>query len=439
MSDTKQCNFLKFNKIKKSDLISLQCYDSLLLGLLSVFFSSLFLGVCRDFPLDFFKYTIIPLSLSPFKLQKCNTKAFPVYYPAKIDFLNTLNTLYPLQFPTAILFVFFSGSIILSSIMTPNISIPWAEAFLSYELLILGFVTISARIFSRIKHGIKLYIYILSFFCVINLIINLIAYFQSLVSPFYKVYFAPTYAIVPDHWSTTAASVYAIILLSNISLNNLLHSFFFKFKNFFFIAAFNSLFWFTLVITQSRGVLIATLVACFNKYNTSRTGYIFGSSLLLLLLAIMLHISPDIFYTAIKRMDSDRFVIWGYYIHLCLERPLFGYGERLSIVMHLHNKPAIGHAHSIFLGAALRGGLISLLSLVAIFLRSFSLIRRYPMEINTLLLSTMFPALLIMGLVDFELLIMPPDWQWITFWFPISLLIATEVKIHRRKSLWQFN
>jgi hypothetical protein len=43
----------------------------------------------------------------------------------------------------------------------------------------------------------------------------------------------------------------------------------------------------------------------------------------------------------------------------------------------------------------------------------------------------MIVALGVAGLFDYELLLMLPDWSWVTFWLPIGLAAGAEIALRR--------
>ena len=179
---------------------------------------------------------------------------------------------------------------------------------------------------------------------------------------------------------------------------------------------------------QSRTAFIALLLAllaltCLSSRGRRATHWIIGLiSVAGLSLTLLL---PEVIDEAMTRGTSLRPQIWLEIMRQALEAPIFGHGLTPNVAVKFENIRLFETAHNAYLQVFWQGGVVGLglfLAVLAIALRdAWALGRREgDMTVLCILLFTMMVML-----TGVDTLIERPRDQWILFWFPISLLLAT--------------
>jgi O-antigen ligase len=143
---------------------------------------------------------------------------------------------------------------------------------------------------------------------------------------------------------------------------------------------------------------------------------------------VLVALYPPFTDALLYRGSGYRGGIWLSYLDLAADRPMFGYGV-LANINRLVEGHVFFHAHSLILSAEIRGGLLGLVSLVAMLGGSLYWSTVYMRRYRDPLIFGMVVTFVTAGLFDFQLLITFPDWLWVVFWIPIGLAAGAEAKL----------
>jgi O-antigen ligase len=182
-----------------------------------------------------------------------------------------------------------------------------------------------------------------------------------------------------------------------------------------------------LLATQGRSGYIAALVGvvAVSASLSRRNGLIAIGFVAACVLAALY---PPFTDALLYRGSGYRGGIWLSYLNLAADRPLWGYGV-LASINRLVEGHVFFHAHSLILSAEIRGGLLGLVSLLAMLGGSLYWSTAYMRRYRDPLIFGMVVTFVTAGLFDFQLLITFPDWLWVVFWIPIGLAAGAEVTL----------
>lgn len=169
-------------------------------------------------------------------------------------------------------------------------------------------------------------------------------------------------------------------------------------------------------LTLSRGALIALIGSL------AITTLISNRRLILLLipLAILPVIYPDIFQYMLERGTTGRTEIWSQAMTYLLQAPLFGHGAANSLAYEITAQGrTYNHTHNIYLATLNDTGLIGLTLLVC--LLTLMLRRAYHLKNHALFAVITFGC--IFGLVDLGGFYTSIGVEWVLFWFPLIFLL----------------
>lgn len=319
-----------------------------------------------------------------------------------------------------VFFLIFITLLAIISILTPRLTFDWFLAILRFYFEILMFVYIGVWVLIKSKYlrdKVLTYIIIVVF---INSAINLYQYIKVLpfMEAIYELPFTPTYGVSPDHYPTSGSSSYAIgCVLAN--------AFFFrekiyKIKLFYLIASL--IFFCCIILSQCRGSLLSVMIPTIViLYFENKKKWIFVL-LTLLLIAFTLLLFPSLYHYLFDRGFSHRRELWKLFVQLALERPLFGYGERLEFYVM-----QTGHPHNIVFSAMIRAGIFAAISIFLMTLNGIFQSYYYYSNTKNPLSFMLILAMTIFGSVDYDLLLITPNWQWLSFWFPLTLSVYAEL------------
>ena len=137
-----------------------------------------------------------------------------------------------------------------------------------------------------------------------------------------------------------------------------------------------------------------------------------------------------------SRGDSLRPDIWKAYTDHALRSQFVGAGGILTVDMFIpKGNFTIDQPHNIVLSAQVRGGLAGMLAMVTILVSSFWGSWRcvtyggspVPLALITTVATT--------GMFDYNIVITPPTWPWLTFWLPFAVCAGAEVAVrHYRQT-----
>ena len=184
-----------------------------------------------------------------------------------------------------------------------------------------------------------------------------------------------------------------------------------------------------IVLTQSRGVFLATLlVLLLGALITRERRYLVALACIGLTIAVAAVGWSDELLTMVSRRgwDSHRLSIWQQALSQIAQAPLFGHGLLVDTSISIRGT-SIGHPHNILLSTALYGGLVSAGLLLWLMVRVLRQGWRYwlsEQDIKPLLLSA-FGIIYLM--TDGYRLISNPFPNWIYFWLPVIWTISRDL------------
>ena len=185
-----------------------------------------------------------------------------------------------------------------------------------------------------------------------------------------------------------------------------------------------------LVLTQSRGIFLATLlVLVLGSIITRQRRYIVTLVCVLLVMMTAAIVWSDVLLTMVNRggWDSHRLLIWQQALTSIQQAPVFGHGLLVDSTIFANDR-TIGHPHNILLSTALYGGLVSAGLLLWLMLRVLRVGWHYwraEQDIKPLLLAA-FGIIYLM--TDGYRLISNPFPNWVYFWLPVIWTISRELR-----------
>lgn len=407
--------------------------DRLLLISYAVFVIMMFSSVNYQVVYGFFLYIVAPVSLLPINFYHSRElTSFYTVARCKFSFSNTLSTLNCCRSSVFILVSMYMVFILFSSSILPVFSIEWAGVLVKYYISIIIFLLVTSRLVVTNENFTFKICLMLVLPGWLNISVNLYSQYGSLraLSDIYFYRFSPTYGFIPDHYPTTSALLISLLAVASQYLikyyehNNI--RYIFISMSFTFLIA--------LLLTQSRSCLLGVLFALIlktileKKYTLQKKHLVYILSFITFTCVYYENITSIIFI----RTTSQRIDIWKRFFSLFLERPVFGYGERIQFLVELpHEEMLIGHAHNVILASFVRGGfgagLIFIISIIRAFNYGYQFLVLYENSFPIIL----FVTVLVPSLFDFEILIFLPNWQWVCYWLPIGILIGAEMLVKK--------
>lgn len=391
------------------------------------FFGTLFLTNDFFLPYQIFLFFAIPLSIMPIYISLYRNVAGTRQFKFELSLINPLKTLSVFRSHIFICACIFATVISFSSWLYPAPSAGWFLDFFKYLISILFFLAITSRIAGRSSRSMEIICAILCLIAAVNAALNVYAYFSSLpnLESFSVIRFSPSFGRAADHFPTTSALTYALFFGISCCLaiqrNSIISRIIASICGLIFLSA--------LILTQSRGPLVASLISLIiiAFFSTPRL----RETLVILigLIASGFLLLPNVGISALQRGENARFEVWGKFLSLAILRPILGYGERIEFQVAIRNAEIIGHAHNIFISALVRGGIAACLSLIATIALALKYTTYYAkINFNFIPLCGII-IISISGMVDFDLIVFLSDWQWPSMWLVIGLAVSTEVSV----------
>ena len=184
---------------------------------------------------------------------------------------------------------------------------------------------------------------------------------------------------------------------------------------------------------QSRTAFIALLLALLALTLLSSRGrrlthWIIGLvSIAGLSLALLM---PEVIEEAMLRGTSFRPEIWLEIWRHALEAPLFGHGLTPKVAVQFENVRLFETAHNAYLQVFWQGGLLGLGLFLAVLASALRLAWQLGSQEGDMTILCILLFTMMVMLTGVDTLIERPRDQWILFWLPISLLLATESREH---------
>jgi O-antigen ligase len=381
-----------------------------------------------------FIFVTVPLALMPIAFNgtmQCGKLTLPGII---FSWSNPIHTLCIVRSWVFFWTMTFGLILTLSSSINPYFSTTWTLNLIGYLISIALFILITARLSNDISDFYGSFFAVLSLAMSLNAVINIYLYIQDLpnLNSYVDFRLTPSFGVAPVNFPTVAGLTYATGLVGAGGVFVLEVSWRRK-----LIAIVSGLILFvSLCLTQSRGPLgggLIALIIMFYVNSRSKLNHHLLALPLFLMLSFLL--IPKVGALAITRADNHRFEIWRRFLDLALDRPIFGYGERLEVHLYISDGENLGHAHNIYISALLRSGVFGAISLLLSYILSIINTYRFTQICNNPIPLGMIILIVIAGLVDFDQLIFLADWQWISFWLPSGLAVATERRLRTKSNL----
>lgn len=179
-----------------------------------------------------------------------------------------------------------------------------------------------------------------------------------------------------------------------------------------------------LVLTESRGALLAALIAqCGLLLWLMPRRWALGSVLVIAVTATIAILGFVDWQSWLARADSFRLEIWQQIFDLVGDHWLLGLGYRTPFSMTLSNGQFIAQPHSIYVTAYYFGGIVGLLLLSDLWSFTFWYLckSRQPHRVLAVALAV---YALIFALVDFSTLLVNAEIEWLLFWLPVGMAVG---------------
>jgi len=147
--------------------------------------------------------------------------------------------------------------------------------------------------------------------------------------------------------------------------------------------------------------------------------------------AVLFIVYPGFFDKVFLRGYSPfRLKLWGKLFARICDAPWFGHGLSADPRTEVLPGRILVHPHSVFIGTLLYGGVVGLLLLIAVVISAlWQGFARIKEPINILFASmALYGALCIV--LNGNMLIHHPKSFWLFFWFPVALVMASEIPGH---------
>ncbi len=176
-----------------------------------------------------------------------------------------------------------------------------------------------------------------------------------------------------------------------------------------------------MLLTQSRGALLSAAIGhivLLWQYGSGRRVLFY--SLFAALLLLGLTASWVDWAGMFSRADSFRFLIWQHALADWIDKPVLGLGFRAPFFVTLPYGHEISQPHSIYVGALYYGGVVGLALLLSMFGYAGLKLWQNRSVSSVVLFLALWINGVIFALVDFDLLVVSADVEWILFWFPVA-------------------
>jgi hypothetical protein len=380
---------------------------------------------------------MIPLSILPLNLTISAFSLGSISLSAEIDLNNSLSTYNQSKSKSAIFLLLYFTFICFSTFLIPNPTYSWFKIASYLCFINILFIFLTARLSAHGRAFFSILVEFGGFIVALNALINLILHYGLFELLTLQIYnrFEPIYGVAPFHNINTGAYVYGlffIIILAGREITNNLFSG--------YICSISAaILFFSVIVSQSRGVYIAlAVVLILHAWMYTRNVYSFLKIVigipLVLVVALVLYGDFSIFEPVIKRGLGLRDEVWQKFYFLAIERPIFGYGERILIQVTLSDGEIITQAHNILFAAIIYGGIFAFISLFFYLLYSIGCAYKYMLltQISIPLYSILY--MIVAGAFDFEISSMEVNWQWIAFHLPISMSINCAYFINQKSN-----
>ncbi len=413
---------------RRFELNSCSLGDGGMLGILFgsyiIFFFIMFFSKDLNHAGVFFKYFVTPAALAPFRISFSELFTFKLNKAIKISFSHPIALFRmgrSLLFLSVLVFVF---AIALSTWLHPVPQLGWFWIMEDFSLSTFLFLLITARLSADVEKFYSLFFDIIVFAAAVSALVNLYFHINLVIDP--SLIFArrldASFSGVPAAGATAIAMFYGfysvVAFIRATEASSIIGRIIFS--------AATLVLFFIVILTQSRGSAGAALIvsgAYFVYY--FRLWRLRGLPAIGLILLSVIAIFKFI-AAALQRGAGQRGEVWSSFFNLIRSKPVFGYGERIEFWVKNSFGDHLGHAHNLLLSAAVRGGILAFLALLSVFILSYRKAIKLFLVFGTATPLALLAFVTITGSVDFDLLVMPPNWQWATIWLSIGLCMGAD-------------
>lgn len=182
-----------------------------------------------------------------------------------------------------------------------------------------------------------------------------------------------------------------------------------------------------LLLTQSRGALLAAVAAqaVLTLLHPAMTWRKAGIAAAFAVLALWVVSTQVDWHAMLERMDGYRLFIWQDALaQQWSQAPLWGLGYRMPYQVTLPYGETIYQTHSIYVAALYQGGVLglgALLWMLGAMLRQAWQLRA---QVDVPLWLALLVNAVLLGAVDYDILIVNAGLEWLLFWLPIGTVVA---------------
>lgn len=189
------------------------------------------------------------------------------------------------------------------------------------------------------------------------------------------------------------------------------------------------------ILTQSRsayfGVIVGLVLVLWTASRALRRVALISFGAGVALAAIVLMLTPQVRDTIASRGASHRPEIWKVFADKALQKPLLGYGGLSNIDIKLSDGTPIDQPHNLVLSAQVRGGIFAALAMVTLLAGSLYWSARFLKLRGEVIPLVMIATIATTGMFDYNLLITPVTWPWVTFWLPFGICAGAEIVVRQ--------
>ena len=189
------------------------------------------------------------------------------------------------------------------------------------------------------------------------------------------------------------------------------------------------------ILTQSRSaylsIIAGLMIVLWTAPHSFRRAALFSFIAGIALGVAVLLALPPMRAVVAERGASHRPEIWKIYTGNAIQKPLLGYGGLSNIEIKLSDGTAIDQPHNLVLSAQIRGGIFCALAMITLLVGSLYWSARFLKLRREVIPLAMVATIAIAGMFDYNLLITPVTWPWVTFWLPFAICAGAEIVVRQ--------
>ncbi|MBB1093115.1 O-antigen ligase family protein [Rhodopseudomonas palustris] len=186
-----------------------------------------------------------------------------------------------------------------------------------------------------------------------------------------------------------------------------------------------------IVLTGSRGSLIAATVGI-GVSILSANWRLAAAIVALVAVAAAVTLLTPLAGELLQRRDSLRLTLWPVYLEMAMLKPWLGYGLAFDTQRTLADGSVVMNGHNIFLCAAVRGGVLSVMALASIVLASLISALRAWLRCREILALALLATCLTATSVDYEIIPSDLGYLYILFWLPAGICLGAALTTAQR-------